>query len=202
MLLRQNASDQSKKEPVSFWSIFLTFVRIGAFTFGGGHAMLPLIRRDIVEKKGWVTEEEFIDLFAIAQSLPGVFAVNISMFLGFRLRKTMGAIVAATGATLPSFLIILLLALFFEQVKSNPVVASVMNGIRPAVVAMIAIPIISIWRALHLKPVMLVVPATVAIIVWYFSFSPVWVVFIAGITGILYFYFYGKKLQGRNREKR
>lgn len=150
--------------------------------------MLPLIQRDIVEKHQWVAEEEFIDLFAVAQSLPGVFAVNLSMFLGHKLRGVKGAVISALGATLPSFLIILALALFFEQAKSHPLVEAIMKGIRPAVVAMIAIPIISIWRALKLKKILFVVPIVVAIAVWYFSFSPIWIILIAASLGILHFY--------------
>lgn len=182
-----NTIEQGKKR-VSLAKLFFTFTRIGAFTFGGGHAMLPLIQRDIVEKQHWVSEEDFIDLFAVAQSLPGVFAVNLSMFLGHKLRGVKGAVISALGSTLPSFLIILTLALFFEQAKSNPWVEAIMKGIRPAVVAMIAIPILAIWRALKLKRVLFLIPIAVAIAVWYFSFSPIWIILIAGALGIVHFY--------------
>ena len=105
-----------------YWTLFVTFVRIGAFTIGGGYAMLPLIQREVVDR-GWMTKEEFIDLFAVAQSLPGVFAVNISIFVGYRLKKLTGSLVCALGTILPSFLIILAIALFFTQIKD-------MNGWR------------------------------------------------------------------------
>ncbi len=170
---------------VSYWQLFVTFICIGAFTFGGGHAMLPLIMRNIVERHKWVSEEEFIELFSIAQSLPGVFAVNISMFIGHKLRGRLGALVSSIGCTLPSFLIILIIALFFENIKDNMWVNAIMNGIRPAVVAMIIIPIITIWRALKLRKVMLIIPILVSILVWYFSFSPVYMILIAGLIGII-----------------
>ena len=148
--------------------------------------MLPLIQRDIVERNKWLTEEEFLDLFAVAQSLPGVFAVNMSTFIGFRKKGLSGGVAASLGATLPSFVIILVLALFFESVRDNAVVDAVMKGIRPAVVAMIAIPVITIWKAMRMKTYMLVIPIVVAIAVWYFNFSPVWVILISGVAGIGY----------------
>ena len=99
------------------WRLFITFVRIGGFTFGGGYAMLSLIQHDVVEKNHWMTDEEFIDLFAVSQSLPGVFAVNMSIFIGYRLKGYLGAVTCAIGATLPSFIIILLLAMFYQEVN-------------------------------------------------------------------------------------
>ena len=140
--------------------------------------MLPLIQRDIVERNKWLTEEEFLDMFAVAQSLPGVFAVNMSTFIGFRKKGLAGGVAASLGATLPSFVIIL--------VRDNAVVDAVMKGIRPAVVAMIAIPVITIWKAMRMKTYMLVIPIVVAIAVWYFNFSPVWVILISGVAGIGY----------------
>ena len=166
--------------------LFLCFSRIGAFTFGGGHAMLPLIQRDIVEKHKWLSEEDFLDVCAVSQSLPGVFAVNISIFIGYRKAGFIGGLVAALGTILPSFIIILLLALFFESVRDNQVVSAIMSGIRPAVVAMIVIPVITIWKAMNLKRYMLVIPVVVAIVVWYFNFSPVWVILLSGFIGIVY----------------
>lgn len=148
--------------------------------------MLPLIQRDIVEKHKWLSEEDFLDVFAVSQSLPGVFAVNISIFIGYRKAGFIGGLVAALGTILPSFIIILLLALFFESVRDNQVVSAIMSGIRPAVVAMIVIPVITIWRAMNLKRYMLVIPVVVAIVVWYFNFSPVWVILLSGFIGIVY----------------
>ena len=101
-----------------YGTLFLTFIKIGAFTIGGGYAMLPLIQREVVDR-GWMKKEEFIDLFAVAQSLPGIFAVNISIFVGYKLKKLPGAICCALGTILPSFLIILGIALFFTQFKDN-----------------------------------------------------------------------------------
>ena len=101
-----------------YWTLFLTFVKIGTFTIGGGYAMLPLIQREVVDK-GWLSKEDFIDLFSVAQSLPGIFAVNISIFVGYKLKRVPGGVVCALGSILPSFLIILAIALFFTQVQDN-----------------------------------------------------------------------------------
>ena len=122
-----------------YWTLFLTFVKIGMFTIGGGYAMLPLIQRDVVDR-GWMTKEDFIDVFSVAQSLPGIFAVNIAIFVGYKLKKTWGGFVCALGTILPSFVIMLLIALFFTQVKDNVWVEKAFMGLRPAVVALIAVP--------------------------------------------------------------
>ena len=122
-----------------YWTLFMTFMRIGMFTIGGGYAMLPLIQRDVVDR-GWMTKEEFIDIFSVAQSLPGIFAVNISIFVGYKLKRIGGSIVCALGTILPSFLIILLIALFFTHVRDNVWVEKIFKGLRPAVVALIAVP--------------------------------------------------------------
>ena len=122
-----------------YWTLFLTFVKIGTFTIGGGYAMLPLIQREVVDK-GWLSKEDFIDLFSVAQSLPGIFAVNISIFVGYKLKKVPGGIVCALGSILPSFFIILAIALFFTHVQDNIWVEKAFKGLRPAVVALIAVP--------------------------------------------------------------
>ncbi|KGL51809.1 chromate transporter [Porphyromonas canoris] len=171
---------------VSLWKLFRTFFLIGGFTFGGGHAMLPLIQEEIVNKKKWLTDKEFIDLFAVAQSLPGVFAVNMAIFIGYKLRGPIGAVACALGATLPSFLIILILALFFSQIRENEYVERVFKGLRPIVVAMIAAPVFQTWKRLHLPHTTIWIPIAVAIAVWYFGVSPVIVIIVAGALGYIY----------------
>ena len=109
-----------------YWTLFLTFVKIGMFTIGGGYAMLPLIQRDVVDRGG-MTKEDFIDVFSVAPSLPGIFAVNIAIFVGYKLKKTWGGFVCALGTILPSFVIMLLMALFFTG--STLSVMSLLGGI-------------------------------------------------------------------------
>ena len=123
-----------------YWESFKTFFKIGAFTLGGGYAMIPIIEAEVVEKRKWIGKEEFLDLIAIAQSCPGVFAINISVFIGYKLRKIRGAFCTALGTALPSFLIILLIAMFFHRFMEVGWIAAMFRGIRPAVVALIAVP--------------------------------------------------------------
>ena len=168
-----------------YWTLFITFVRIGAFTIGGGYAMLPLIQREVVDS-GWMSKEEFIDLFAVAQSLPGVFAVNISIFVGYKLKKLTGSVICALGTILPSFLIILAIALFFTQFRENEWVEKAFKGLRPAVVALIAVPVITTARSLRLRGWVLVIPVVVALSIWLLSLSPVYIIIVAAAGGLYY----------------
>ena len=168
-----------------YWTRFITFVRIGAVTIGGGYAMLPLIQREVVDR-GWMSKEEFIDLFAVAQSLPGVFAVNISIFVGYKLKKLTGSVTCALGTILPSFLIILAIALFFTQFRENEWVEKAFKGLRPAVVALIAVPVITTARSLRLRGWVLVIPVVVALSIWLLSLSPVYIIIVAAAGGLYY----------------
>ena len=134
---------------------FLIFLKIGLFTIGGGYAMVPLIQDEIVDKRKWIDKEDFIDLLALTQSVPGIFAVNIAIFIGYKLRKFRGALAMALGTILPSFFIILAIALFFQQFKQYPIVENIFKGIRPAVVALIAAPTFSMDGFRHNTPLFL-----------------------------------------------
>ena len=125
-----------KSNCIMLFDLFITFFIIGLFTIGGGYAMIPLIEREVVERKGWISREDFLDLLAIAQSAPGVFAVNISIFIGYRMRKSIGSIFCALGTVLPSIIIILAIALFLGSYRDNRIVENVFKGIRPAVIAL------------------------------------------------------------------
>ena len=157
-----------------YWSTFSTFFKIGMFTLGGGYAMIPII------------EEDMLDLIAIAQSCPGVFAINISIFIGYKLRKTRGALVTALGTALPSFLIILAIAIFFHQFEDNKVVAAMFRGIRPAVVALIAVPTFNLAKSAHLNRYTLWIPIVSALAIWLLGVSPIWIIILAGVGGYLY----------------
>lgn len=166
--------------------LFTIFFKIGAFTVGGGYAMIPLIEAEIVTKKGWVTKEDFLDLLAIAQSAPGVFAVNIAIFIGYRLRGVRGCIVTALGAILPSFLIILCIALFFLRFKENPTIEAIFKGIRPAVVALIAAPTFNLAKAAKINRYTIWIPIISALLIWLLGFSPIWIILLAGIGGYVW----------------
>ena len=169
-----------------YWDSFRTFFRIGAFTIGGGYAMIPLIESEVVDKHKWIDREQFLDIIAIAQSCPGVFAVNMSVFIGYKLRKFPGALCATLGATLPSFFIILLIAMFFARFQDNPVVESIFRGIRPAVVALIAAPTFRLARSAKISLSTCWIPVAGALAIWLLDVNPVVVILAAGIGGYLY----------------
>lgn len=168
-----------------YWTLFLTFLKIGVGTIGGGYAMLPLIQREVVDR-GWLSKEDFIDLFSVAQSLPGIFAVNISIFVGYKLKKNMGSVVCALGTILPSFVIILLIATFFTQVQNNEWVEKIFKGLRPAVVALIAVPCITTARSIKLNYLTMIIPIAAALLIWMGGISPVWIILTAIAGGLVY----------------
>ncbi|MDH6534806.1 chromate transporter [Parabacteroides sp. PM5-20] len=168
-----------------YWRLFLTFVKIGTFTIGGGYAMLPLIEKEVIDR-GWLDKDDFLDLFAMAQSLPGIFAVNISIFVGYKLKGIPGCIACALGTVLPSFLIILLIALSFTQVKENIWVEKIFKGLRPAVVALIVAPCITVARSLKLSYKTIAIPLVAALLIWKGGVSPVWIILVAAGAGLVY----------------
>lgn len=165
---------------------FITFFKIGLFTIGGGYAMIPLIQSEIVEKKRWISQNDFIDLMAISQSIPGIFAVNIAIFIGYKLRKLRGALAMAIGTVLPSFIIILTIALFFQQFKNYDVVQRIFKGIRPGVVALIAAPTFNMAKSAKINKHNIWIPVVSALLIWRLGFSPVYIIILAGIGGFIY----------------
>ncbi len=120
------------------WQLFIAFFRIGLFTFGGGYAMLPFFEKEVVERFGWASRDEMIDIYALAQSVPGVIALNTAIFLGNRKAGPIGAIAAACGMIAPSLIVIITIAVFFLQIQSNLIVLRIFSGIRAAVVGLVA----------------------------------------------------------------
>ena len=169
-----------------YFKSFLTFLRIGLFTIGGGYAMIPLMETEIVDKNKWLGREEFLDLIAVSQSCPGIFAVNMSIFVGYKLNKTKGSIACALGTVLPSFVIILGLALFFQQFRENETIQSIFKGIRPAVVALIAAPVFKMGKTAKISKTNIWIPIVAAILIWLFGVSPIYIIFLAGVGGFLY----------------
>ena len=169
-----------------YWESFKTFFKIGMFTLGGGYAMIPIIEEEVVNRHRWVDKEEMLDLIAIAQSCPGVFAINISIFVGYKLRKVRGAIATALGTALPSFLIILAIAMFFHQFEDNRYIAAMFRGIRPAVVALIAVPTFNLGKSAQLNRFTMWIPVVSALLIWLLGVSPIWVIILAGLGGYIY----------------
>ena len=150
------------------FQLFASFFKIGAFTFGGGWAMISIIEKEIVEKKKWIEKEEFLDLLAIAQSLPGILAVNISVAVGDKIKGKIGSMCAALGTILPSFLIILAIAIFLtpDSIKNNEVISSIFKGIRPAVVALIIAPVLSTAKSAKIGYKTVAIPIAVALLIF------------------------------------
>ncbi|MBE6248619.1 MAG: chromate transporter [Prevotella sp.] len=169
-----------------YWESFRTFFKIGIFTLGGGYAMIPLIEEEVVNRHRWVSKDEMLDLLAIAQSCPGVFAINISIFIGYKLNKVRGALATTMGTALPSFMIILAIAMFFHQFEDNHVVAAMFQGIRPAVVALIAVPTFNMGKRAKLNKFTIWIPIVSALLIWLMGVSPIWIIIAAGIGGYIY----------------
>ncbi|MCI6503396.1 MAG: chromate transporter [Prevotella sp.] len=167
-------------------TLFYTFFRIGLFTLGGGYAMIPLIEAEVVDKRRWIDKTLFMDLIAVAQSCPGVFAINLSIFIGYRLRGVKGAALATLGTALPSLLIILAIAMFFQNFQNVPWVAATFAGIRPAVVALIAIPTWNMARRAGINLMNCWIPIGSAMLIWLLGVNPIYIILAAGVGGYLY----------------
>ena len=168
-----------------FFQLFLTYLKIGTFTIGGGYAMLPLIQREVVERKGWIDEEEFLNMIALAQAAPGLIAVNSAIFIGWRVGGWKGVCGAVLGAVLPSFIIILAIAMIFTEWKELPAVEAVFKGVRPAVVALIAAPLVKMTKSVLCQrsgrcsvseTVYLLIPNAAALLIWLGHVNPVWII--------------------------
>ncbi|MDE5983339.1 MAG: chromate transporter [Duncaniella sp.] len=187
--------------------LFLTFFKIGAFTFGGGWAMISIIEKEIVDKHKWIEREDFLDLLAVAQSLPGILAVNISVAVGDKLKGMKGSVAAALGTILPSFMIILAIAIFLtpDLIKNNEVLSRVFQGIRPAVVALIVAPVISSARAAKIGWKTIAIPVVVALLIWSrlpVVSNPIIYIVLGGFFGWLWFSRRVKALHAAEKEIR
>ena len=183
--------------------LFLTFFKIGLFTFGGGYAMIPMIQQDILSH-GWLTQQQLIDFIAISESTPGPFAVNIATFVGMSQSGVAGAVCATLGVVLPSFLIILIVAKWFGRIQENIYVKAVFYGLRPAVVALVASAALSIFTAITLGGLsphallyfwtlphiswraILIGVIVFAVRRWRKKLHPIWLICISGALGFVF----------------
>lgn len=166
--------------------LFKSIFKIGAFTFGGGYAMIPLIEKEVVDNKKWISKEEFMDVLLVSQSLPGALAINTSIFLGYKIAGFMGAILALLGVVLPSFLIILVIAAFFMQFRNNYYVNAAFMGISAAVPMLILIGALSLSKGLkkELRTGVTIIIAVIALSV--FKLNPILVIIISAVYGIVF----------------
>ena len=166
--------------------LFITFCKVGAFTLGGGYAMVPIMEKEVVDKHGWLGKEEFIDLLAVAQATPGLFAMNMASHIGYKLRGVWGGIVGAMGVALPSIVAILLIAMFFQAFKGNVYVEKIFRGVRPAVVALIAAPVFTMARTARINRHNVWIPIVACVLIYLLGVSPVWIILAAGVGGFVY----------------
>lgn len=164
--------------------LFITFSKVGAFTLGGGYAMIPVLEKEVVDRKGWLNREEFMDILAVAQSCPGLFALNMSEYVAIKIarknkkdiRDWVLALVASLGVALPSIVVILLIAMFFQAFKDNEWVEKFFMGVRPAVVALIIAPCFRMARTAKIKLHNLWIPVVSCVLIAAFGVSPIWIV--------------------------
>ena len=174
------------------FSLFASFFKIGAFTFGGGYAMIPLIQREVIDNRRWIAQNEFLELLTVAQSAPGPLSLNTAVFVGYKMRGYAGATAAILGSVLPSFIIILVIAIFFAGIRNNPVVDAAFKGMRPAVVALIISPVTKLMQGMSIP--MKITAVIIGILLWFFSIPPVPVLIAGGVAGILYTLFISRKI--------
>ena len=172
--------------------LFWTFSKIGLFTIGGGYAMVPLLESELVDKGKYLTKEEFVDIMAVSQASPGVFAINMASHIGNKLHGVKGGVVCSLGAAMPSIVIILLIAMFFQAFKGNIYVEKIFRGVRPAVVALIAAPCFSLAKSAKLNRHTIWVPIVCCILIAFFGVSPIWIILVAAVSGFLYGKFISK----------
>ena len=177
------------KELGTLWTMFLSFAKIGTFTLGGGYAMIPLIEREVVTSHKWIKDDEFLDMVVLAQTAPGILAMNISILVGNRIAGKRGAVVAALASGLPSFVIILLFAMFLTRFQDNEIVNKMFSAIRPAVVALIAVPVFSLAKGAKVSMKNVWIPVATAILIWGFSLSPIYIIIATIIAGIAVAYY-------------
>jgi chromate transporter len=177
---------------VSLWNIFWVFAKIGAFTIGGGIPMIAAIKSELVARR-WLNDEDFVDIITLAQTAPGLFAVNISILTGYRLRGTKGSVVATIASCLPPFLIILLVAMFFTSFKDNPYVIKAFKGIRPVVVALIGVPMLDMLKATKMRWWSWVIVLSSMTLVCFLEVSPIYILICIIVLAIFISWYNSKR---------
>ena len=177
---------------ISLWQIFLVFAKIGAFTIGGGIPMIAAIKSELVERK-WLKDEDFLDIITLAQTAPGLFAANIAILTGHKLRGTKGSVVATIASCLAPFLIILLIAIFFTGFKDNEYVIKAFKGIRPVVVALIGVPMIDMIKATKMRWWSWVIVLASMTLVCFMKVSPIYIIICVIVISLSVAYYTEKK---------
>ena len=175
------------------FEIFIAYVKVGAMTFGGGYAMLPILEREVVEKKGWITSEEMMDYYAVGQSLPGIIAINVAGISGYKKRGILGGVVAALGVMFPCIFIITLIAALLDGFRENIYVQKALSGIAVCVVALILNSIIKLWKKGITDIVQFLIFLAALAVGLFTSVSPIICVIAAIVIGLVYRAFFCKE---------
>ena len=168
------------------FKFFITCNKIGAFTLGGGYAMIPIMEREFVDNNHWMDRQEFMDIMVVAQTTPGIFSIDMASHIGYKLKGVWGGIVGAMGIALPSIVVITMIAMFFQNFKDNIYVNKFFCGVRPAVVALIAAPCFKMARTVDITWSSCWIPVTSCLLIWLLGISPIWIILAAGIGGFLW----------------
>lgn len=166
--------------------LFWEFFKIGAFTFGGGYAMISMVKSALVDRQKWMNEDEFWECITLAQSLPGVFAINMALYTGFKICGKQGAALAMLGAALPSMIIIIAVASFIQNINGLKTVKDIFMGIRPCVIALILVPGLTMLKKAKLDKKNFWIPVLSCLLVCVFSVSPVYIIIITILAGIIW----------------
>ena len=170
------------------WQLFYTFLKVGAFTFGGGLAMLPVIRKAVVDEKGWLTEEEIVDCFAVSQSLPGVLSINAAIYIGNKKKGLRGSLAALLGVILPSYITIIVILLFLGRIEENVAVLGAFEGIKAASVAMILVAACKMGKQILKGKTEIFIAVVSFVTIVFAGISAIWAIVFGGLTGFIVFH--------------
>ena len=176
-----------------FITLFISFSKIGLFTFGGGYAMIAIIQNEVITRRRWIEEQEFLTLLTLAQSAPGPISLNTSVFVGYKMYGYAGALAALLGVVTPSFIIILIVAIFFSQIRHNEIIDAAFKGMRPAVVALILAPVTGFVKGMRWW--LMAISAAVALAIWHWGISPIYLLAAGAILGIIFMANRGKEVE-------
>ena len=189
--------ETGRRKAGQLWGMFSSFFKIGAFTIGGGYAMLPLIEREFVEVRGWVNHEEILDVYAVAQSLPGVIAINASICVGYKVAGVKGALVASAGMVIPSFVSILVIAMFLVNAQNNLWIQKAFAGVRAGVTAMILLAAIKLGKSILRNPAAWIIACLSFTALVLANISAILVIAVSALAGFVLFALLKLKAGGR-----
>ena len=192
-----NSPTELRSKRSNIYILFLTFMKIGAFTFGGGYAMIPLIQKEVVENQKWLSDKDILDIIAIAESTPGPIAINAATFVGFRVAGFFGALCATLGVILPSFLIIAVISSILQTFSHIAVIQYAFYGIRAGVLALIAKALYSMYKQCPKSGFSYLIALLAFLIVAFFNVNVLYVIIGCAVAGLIYSTAVSKKMEAK-----